>query len=241
MLSQYFLNFLIWEATTVLTYIAANLSFKPIHCLPTVVPTLSRCCELVGTTFDVSHTIFTKEQDRVNLRFIMLYSMAVFFLGNKYNQIDPLTEPLTLIYILVPPVAAVIMSYMSNVKGLQTSCSRSSIKDWPITSWVVYTLAALIALPTYIYNVYLIYEDEGLETFLCYFALIVLIVFFELFLYKLWDPSRTIHVHHLFIGTMGATLYRANSPFTTPIAFILFGVGIEGASNYGFPDIFENS
>ena len=241
MIAQYFLNFLIWEATTVLTYIAANLSFKPIHCLPTVVPIFSKCFDLTGTTFEVSHYNFTKEQDRVNLRFIMLYSMPVFFLGNKYNQIDPLTEPQTLIYMLIPPVAAVVMSYMSNVRGLQTSCSKRSIKNWPITSWIVYTLVALIAFTTYIYNVYLIYEEEGLEIFLCYLSLIVLIAFFELTLYKLWDPSRTIHIHHLFIGTMGATLYRANSPFITPMALILFGVGIEGASNYGFPDIFENS
>lgn len=237
---EIFLSFLAFQATTVLTYIAANLSFIPIHCPERCVPTLDRCCDLVGTTFEVSHTDFSKAQHRVNLRFIMLYSIAVFFLGNKFNQISPYDYPETLLYTLISPVTAFIMAYMSNVKGLQTSCSRTSIRHWPIQSWIVYTLATLTALPITVYNFYLVYTDEGSAIFVCYITLIILMSLFELTLYKLYDPSRKIHIHHLFIGTMGATLIRANSPFTIPLAFLLYGVGIEGASDYGFPDIFED-
>jgi len=240
MLAQYFLNFLIWEATTVLTYVAANLSFKPIHCSSNAANVFSHCCEMTGRTFEVSHNDFTIIENRINLRFIMLYSLSVFFLGNKYFQIDPLTDVYTLLYIIIPPAAAFAMSYMSNVKGLQTSCSKHSISKWPVASWVVYGLSGMIAIPSIIYNFYFVYVDEGLEDFLCYLVFIVLIAAFEFTLYKIWDKTRDIHLHHLFIGTMGATLLRANTPFVIPLALTLYGVGIEGASNYGFPDIFED-
>lgn len=239
MLSQYFLNFLIWEATTILTYYTSYLSFKTVTCSSKVVPILDRCCILNGNKFDVQHIKFTKPELRVNTRFIMLYSIAVFFLGNKYKQIDPLTDVYTLLYCLIPPFSAFVMSYMGNVKGLQTSCSKHSIKDWPLLSWIVYITTTIVVLPLYVYNVYLIYVEEGLETFLCYFMLILAIVMFEFTLYKMWDTNRNIHIHHLFIGTMGSTLFRSNSPWIVPIAMILYGVGVEGASNYGFPDIFE--
>lgn len=240
MLSHFFLNFLIWEATTVLTYVASNLSFTQIHCSRSATSCFSKCCHMTGTTFEVSHYNFTEPQDRINLRFIMLYSIAVFFLGNKYFQIDPIYNPYTLLYILIPPIAAVIMSYMSNLNGLQTSCSKHSIPKWPIQSWIIYGLSTAIIVSSLGYNFYYEYNNNPLADFFCYLALIVLIALFEFLLYKLWDPNRNIHLHHLFIGTMGSLILRANTPFVIPVSFILYGVGIEGASNYGFPDIFED-
>lgn len=239
LIPRYYMNFLIWELTTVLTCLTAYLSFQPIKCSKRLVPLLDRCCVLQGDIFETKHAYFTDANKRVNLRFMMLYSIAIFFLGNKYNQIDPLTEPLTLLYCLVPPASAVLMSYIGNVKGLQTSCSKHSIPTWPIQSWIMYTLVVLITVPLYIYNVYLIYVEEGYKVFICYVTLIVAIFLFELTLYKLWDKSRNIHLHHLFIGTIGSTLFRSNSPYVIPVSMILYGVGVEGASNYGFPDIFE--
>ncbi len=236
----HYVSFLLWEVTTILTYIVSNLSFLPIKCPSSITPLLDKCCIMNNNVFDVSHETFSKSQHRVNIRFIMLYSIAVFFLGNKYNQLDPLTYPITSLYIIIPPLSALIMSYMSNVKGLQTSCSRTSIKKWPVISWIIYITVALIALTTYGYNIYIIYIVEGIEALINYVTLITFIALFELVLYKLYDPSYIIHIHHLFIGTMGATLYQANSPIIIPFAFALYGVGIEGASNYGFPDIFEN-
>lgn len=240
MLSQYYLNFLIWETTTVLTYIVANLSFKPIKCPTSLLPCLDKCCVMRGTTFEVSHAVFTKSQDRINLRMIMLYSIAVFFMGNKYNQLDPFVNPYNLLLCLVSPVASLTMAYMGNIKGLQTSCSRHSIPKWPIMSYVVYTFVVLITVPLYVYNVYLIYAVEGVDVFVSYLSFLLLIAFFEYTLYRVWDPNRNVHIHHLFIGTMGSTICRANSPYVTALAMILYGVGIEGGCNYGFPDIFED-
>lgn len=239
MLYQYYINFLIWELTTLLTYAAANLSFQPIKCSPKATKCFSKCCIIKDDVFKVSNYSFTKEQKRVNMRSMMLFSIAVFFLGNKYLHIDPLTDIYTLLYIPIAPVSAMTMAYLSQVKGLQTSCTILSIKKWPVISWIVYILASCISLPSLAYNFYYIYDDEGLNTFICYNSLLVLIALFEFTLYKLWNPSKYVHIHHLYIGTMGATILRANSPFVIPLAMILYGVGMEGASNYGFPDIFQ--
>ena len=239
-LPQIFLNLLLWEVTTLLTYTVSRLSFLPIICSSRCTPYFSKCCIMHGNVFEVSHSPRTEPERRVTIRFIMLYSLAVFFLGNKYNQLNPLNNSYTLLYPLISPITAFIMAYMSNVKGLQTSCSLSSIKHWPIISWLVYGTVFLIAVPTYIYNLYYIYISEGVYTLSCYFIFIALIAIFEFALYKLYDPTHTVHIHHLYIGTIGATLYRANSPYVVPISFALYGIGIEGATNYGFPDIFEN-
>lgn len=180
-----------------------------------------------------------------------IYGIAIYWIGNiviRDRDTDSVLNKLKKIY-FYPIVLGIIpaFSYLGNMDGLKSSLSVSSMKDWPVASWIVYMVAGLIGLVVIVYhfNVAWKTEDDNENTG-CngYFGPYVLNLVIFLVLYtvpivyvKLVEPDEpiSIEIHHWFLFWFLALFTKFNTWVSITTQALCIGIFIQGFANYG-PD-----
>ena len=257
-LSETFTKYLLWISLYLLTHFVTRMSFQQFNC--NVCGCFNRCfkkcCIENNGKFEVSHSEKTPTKLRDDIKEMMFLSTMLFFVADVPSKIDYNGTFWQLLYIPIPIISAVGFGMLGEMKGCQTSCSSRSCKDWPIQSTIGYIIATLFILFGIIVSMVCAAERDQLLTMIVAVLLLVLFIPVQYFLHndvkrddmsfcqylrEIWKTMmEKLHIHHVWIGLVVAGIMGYNNILINIVFLTLYGVHVEGASNYGFPDLFND-
>jgi hypothetical protein len=244
MLIDYFYNetvfkFLIWAVISALGYLISFLNTKKIRMSARCSSCMSKWCITDGNYFDVGHFNKTSQEWAYSVAYTLLIGSCHFYFANVVNRIE--FEWINLLYVLPIYITIVGFGYLGELKGAQTSCSSSSIKNWPMMSKVLYSIAFILLFVNLGFHLYLAYLDKTIFWYVMFIAAAATIIAVSYKIVKKQDSLIDLHIHHWFIGFMGGLLFRFNHPISIVSYGICYGLILEEAVVYGLDSIFSDT
>lgn len=231
-------KFLIWIGVTAIGYIMAKISLAICIVPKQLLPIAQEFVLLEdGNEFDISHDNKTDIEWVTNILLTIKLAMCQFYFSDIMNRID-YNDPYQFIYIGLMITTIYMFGFMCQVKGMQTSCSPNSIKNWPLISKIVYGCVTIILIAGLSYEINLAYQDK---TIVFYLLSLLVIAIFYIIMYCIFLRKNTIiHIHHWFIGYMLCYYFRHNTIVSNVFFSILYSIFLQGSVSFGLIPIYKN-
>jgi len=185
----------------------------------------------------IGHNAKNKIRKVTDFNLFITYALVHFYFSNIFNRID-YYQPYQILYILIYLGTIPAFGLIGSIKGLQTSCSWSSIKGWSIPSWITYSVLSVGVVALLGYHLYLSYEEEIIFYYLLSLAIITL-YYLCVYFACIRKTEHKFHFHHWFLAHMACFYFRFHNVTSNIAYMIAYGIFTQGSVNYGMSDIID--
>jgi len=227
---------ILWLSVNIIGYIVATLMthFK-------YKPNPNNCCQIMDVDDDgyvrIGHNRKSRIRKVTDFNLFITYALVHFYFSDIINRLD-YYDPYQIIYFLFYIGSIPAFGLIGSIKGLQTSCSWSSIKGWSIPSWITYVSLTAGVSALLGYHVYLSYDDEIIFYYLLSIVVIAL-YYIGVYFVCVRNTEHEFHLHHWFLAHILCFYFRFDNIVSNVVFSIAYGIMTQGAISYSMSDIID--